>query len=63
MNIAADKVLFIGDDLECDVIGAQNVGMKSAWLRRLPSNDRDLNLIAKPDVTITSLADLHAIIL
>ena len=63
MNIAADKVLFIGDDLACDVIGAQNVGMKSAWLRRLPSNDRDLNLIAKPDVTITSLADLHAIIL
>jgi putative hydrolase of the HAD superfamily len=62
MNVAADKVLFIGDDLECDVIGAQNVGMKSAWLRRLPSNDRDLNLIARPDMTITSLADLHAII-
>jgi putative hydrolase of the HAD superfamily len=62
MNVAADTVLFIGDDLECDVVGAHNVGMKTAWLRRTPKQSLDSDLNARPDVIINSLADLPAII-
>jgi putative hydrolase of the HAD superfamily len=62
MNVAAAEVLFIGDDLECDVIGAQNVGMKTAWLRRTSKHDLDPDLSARPDVIINSLAELYTII-
>jgi putative hydrolase of the HAD superfamily len=63
MNISADKALFIGDDLECDVIGAQAVGMKAVWLCRSPKENADPALTTQPDAIINSLADLHTIIL
>ncbi len=62
MKVSANKVLFIGDDLESDVLGAQKVGMKTAWLHRRSEPNQDSDSIARPDVTIHSLADLKKII-
>ena len=62
MKVSANNVLFIGDDLKSDVLGAQNVGMKTAWLQRASQPIQDSNLTAKPDVTIHSLVDLKEII-
>jgi 2-haloalkanoic acid dehalogenase type II len=62
MKLSANNVLFIGDDIGCDILGAQNVGMKTAWLHRLSGQTQDIGLTSRPDVTIHSLADLMEII-
>jgi putative hydrolase of the HAD superfamily len=62
MNVSANKVLFIGDDLECDIIGAHNVGMKTAWLRRTSRQNNDPDLTPRSGITIHSLAELMEII-
>ena len=62
MKVSADKVLFIGDDIECDVLGAQNIGMKTAWLKRTSRQNQDPDITVKPDITIHSLIDLMEII-
>lgn len=62
MKVSAKDVLFIGDDMDCDILGAQQVGMKTAWLHRVSGQNQYRDLTAIPDVTIHSLADLIEII-
>ena len=34
LNMKPEEILFVGDNISMDVIGAKNVGMKSAWINR-----------------------------
>ena len=58
LNVKPENILFVGDDLKMDVIGAQAVGMPAAWLNR---NGSPLVENITPLYQITSLLDLLAI--
>ena len=58
LNMKAENILFVGDDLKMDVVGPQSVGMPTAWLNR----DRSAlveNIV--PHYQITSLSELLVI--
>ena len=58
LNLDAENILFVGDDLKTDVMGAQSVGMQTAWL------NRDLSELVEnitPHYQITSLSELLVI--
>jgi FMN phosphatase YigB (HAD superfamily) len=58
------SILHVGDDLGADVLGAQTVGWRAAWVRLKPE-DSPLPKAppaphAKPDLTIDTVLDLEA---
>ena len=58
LNLEAENILFVGDDLKTDVMGAQSIGMQTAWL------NRDLSELVEnitPHYQITSLSELLVI--
>lgn len=55
LNIEAENILFVGDDLKMDVLGPQSVGMLTAWLNRKRSA---LVQNITPNYQITSLSEL-----
>ena len=55
LRLEPEEILFVGDNLKMDVVGAQNVGMKSAWINREKKNTLKE---AKPDYELHSLEDL-----
>ena len=58
LNLEAENILFVGDDLKTDVMGAQSVGMQTAWLNRGLS---ELIENITPHYQITSLSELLVI--
>ena len=55
LKLKPEEILFVGDNMRLDVVGAQNVGMKSAWINR----ERKTNPIdGEPDYELHSLIDL-----
>ena len=58
MNLDAENILFVGDDLKTDVVGAHSVGMQTAWLNRELS---ELIENITPHYQITSLSELLVI--
>ncbi len=55
LNLQASEVLFVGDNLNADIVGAQSVKMPAAWLNRtgkVPSPD------VRPDYEIQSTKEL-----
>ena len=58
LNIDPENILFVGDDLKMDVMGAQSVGMPTAWLNR---DGSALVENITPLYQITSLLDLLVI--
>ena len=58
LNIKAENILFVGDDLKMDVLGPQSVGMPTAWLNR---NRSALVENIVPHYQITSLSELLVI--
>ena len=54
------EILFVGDSISMDVLGAQGIGMKSAWLNR---DGKKLPTDINPDYELHSLEDLLRIYL
>ena len=55
----ASSVLFVGDNPNTDIIGAQGLGMQTAWLhmgREFPES------MKSPDLTIDSVSDLYEVL-
>jgi putative hydrolase of the HAD superfamily len=64
MGVDAGAVLFVGDDLQCDIVGAKKVGMKTAWIARDPARAVDEEVTAiRPDFIIHSLEQLETLVL
>ncbi len=55
LEMKAEEILFVGDNLPLDVGGAQGVGMKSAWINRQRKN---IPANFNPDYELHSLEDL-----
>lgn len=57
-KLESSEVLHIGDSLINDVVGAQNVNIRAAWINRMNKNIPDH---IKPDYMIKSLTELNLI--
>ena len=55
LGMNPEEILFIGDNISMDVVGAQGVGMKTAWLNR---GGKNLPAGINPDYELHSLEDL-----
>ena len=55
LNLNPPEVLFVGDNLKADVVGAQSVGMPTAWLNR---NEKALPSDIIPDYEIKTTTEL-----
>jgi FMN phosphatase YigB (HAD superfamily) len=60
LGINPKEILFVGDSISIDVVGAQGIGMKSAWLNR---DGKNLPTDINPDYELHSLEDLLRIYL
>jgi len=59
LGVAAADILMVGDDIEIDVAGAQEAGLKGALVKTGKFRPPDLNGAFKPDVVLDSVADLR----
>lgn len=63
LNLSADEVVVVGDDLTTDIVGAANCGMASVWLRTGKGQDQTLTpSMAQPTWTLASIAELPALL-
>lgn len=60
LEIAADQVLMIGDDIIGDVQGAQRAGLRGALVRTGKFREGDLELGVMPDVILADVGQLPA---
>ena len=58
LNLAADQVMMIGDDLTSDINAAQNAGLKATLVKTGKFLPDDLNASQAADWVIDSIADL-----
>jgi putative hydrolase of the HAD superfamily len=57
IRIEPAQVLFVGDNIEADILGAANAGMRTAWMRRgrtWPANDDGI----EPDYIIDHIGEV-----
>lgn len=59
LSLSAEEILFVGDCLENDIQGAQQVGMKTVWINR-EKMSRSNGIV--PDFEIHDLSDLTKIV-
>jgi phospholysine phosphohistidine inorganic pyrophosphate phosphatase len=59
LGIVAADILMVGDDIEIDVAGAQEAGLKGALVKTGKFRPPDLDGPFKPDVVLDSVADLR----
>lgn len=60
LGIGPDEAVFVGDQLEDDIQGAQRVGMRAVWVRR--SSAGQLNGRIKPNAIINKLGELPGLL-
>ncbi|MGB5964492.1 MAG: TIGR01458 family HAD-type hydrolase, partial [Sulfurimonadaceae bacterium] len=63
MEVRPEETLMIGDDIESDILGAQEAGLKAVLVRTGKFTPGDLSRGITPDETIASIADLKDILL
>ncbi|WP_077617544.1 HAD family hydrolase [Bacillus sinesaloumensis] len=55
LNVEPEDALFVGDDLEKDIVGCQNASIKGIWYNpQMSNNDTEI----KPDAEVDSLGNL-----
>jgi HAD superfamily hydrolase (TIGR01549 family) len=59
LGLAPRDVLFVGDSLSMDVVGAEGVGMDVAWLNE---EEKPITSPDRPDYVLARLADLEKIL-
>ncbi len=59
LNVAAQEAMFVGDTVDADIQGPQQVGMKTVYIDRRPQKELETTT---PDQTIKSLRELSAAI-
>ena len=59
LRVPAAEILMVGDDIEIDIAGAQEAGLKGALVKTGKFRPPDLEGAFKPDVVLDSVADLR----
>jgi HAD superfamily hydrolase (TIGR01458 family) len=59
LGVATAEILMVGDDIEIDVAGAQEAGLKGALVKTGKFRPLDLEGAFRPDVVLDSVADLR----
>ena len=62
MNAAPHETLFVGDDVACDIRGARDADMKTAWIVRGSNQPTGVEPVAESDYIIRSLTELPGIL-
>lgn len=57
MNVLPSEVVFVGDTIASDIVGAKNAGMRTIWVQRDPRLNSDL-----PDVRLYRVKDLMSVL-
>lgn len=57
LALAPEEVVYVGDSMEADVVGANRVGMRTVWVRPAQDSPRRAT---DPDVQVSSLCELVA---
>jgi HAD superfamily hydrolase (TIGR01509 family) len=60
LELDAQQVIFVGDSYERDIVPSRQLGMKTIWLKR---PNADAMGSGEADISISSLAELEALIL
>ena len=61
LNVKAEETLFVGDELESDIRGAKEMGMKTTQIVR-DDHKEPIEDTVKPDFIIHSLSDLKTLV-
>lgn len=62
VNAKAEEVAMVGDTLNADILGANQIGMYSIWITRRVENPPDGELPVQPQATINSLGELPSLL-
>ena len=57
LQVAPEHAVYVGDDLQLDVVGAQQAGLRAVWMNRF---GRTLPEHIQPDAVCTDLFELHS---
>jgi HAD superfamily hydrolase (TIGR01662 family) len=63
-KVSPQKAVMVGDTLEADILGANNLGMRSIWVTRRVShsNNHNNSMIAQPTASVNQLSEIPAIL-
>ncbi len=56
-SIPAQDTVMVGDTLEADILGAQNVGLYNIWIKRRARN-LDVKPLIQPDFSVSTLLEI-----
>jgi HAD superfamily hydrolase (TIGR01458 family) len=62
MNLNPEEVLMVGDDIESDILGAQNANIKAVLVKSGKFRESDLKKGIKPDFVIESVSNLKDVL-
>jgi len=62
VGVPAERALYVGNSLAYDVAGAQNAGLRVAWLRSDRSGDDSDSGAYRPDHVLAEMGDLAALL-